>query len=220
MLGRAQHTVAHGRRRARPARPPGSTVRRARRAPPRRAGSAARRPRAARSRPRRARRGRRAPATSRAPRRRAPARGAPRPSAAPRRWCSASTYTIAARWVGQTAIRRPLGPRAATRTLRRAGGPDQRSAGRAGLEHVELRERVLQRDRGSHRRLRVVGHHDHRVRPPGSARRRPRASIMRASCWSASASERSCPSGPCLWECQSLSGSESSRKSNRSCSTR
>jgi hypothetical protein len=47
----------------------------------------------------------------------------------------------------------------------------------------------------------------------------PAASITRASWRSAAAIEVSCPSGPRLCECQSLSGSDSSRKSNRSCST-
>ena len=48
----------------------------------------------------------------------------------------------------------------------------------------------------------------------------PAGSIMRASWRSAAASESTCANGPYLCECVSLSGSESSRKSNRSCSTR
>ena len=48
----------------------------------------------------------------------------------------------------------------------------------------------------------------------------PAACIRRSICWSAAASDVTCASGPCLCECVSLSGSDSSRKSNRSCSTR
>jgi hypothetical protein len=47
----------------------------------------------------------------------------------------------------------------------------------------------------------------------------PAGAIIRASCWSAAAIERTCASGPYLWETQSLSGSEKSMKSKRSCST-
>ena len=48
----------------------------------------------------------------------------------------------------------------------------------------------------------------------------PAGSIMRAICLSAAAIESTWANGPYLCECVSLSGSESSRKSNRSFSTR
>ena len=49
----------------------------------------------------------------------------------------------------------------------------------------------------------------------------PPAACMTRSSWrSAAASEVTCASGPCRCECVSLSGRESRRKSNRSCSTR
>ena len=62
-----------------------------------------------------------------------------------------------------SSARRPS-PRAG-RGRRRSAAPSERASARRGTrpEHAELGELVLQGDRRAHRRLGVVGHHDHRV---------------------------------------------------------